>query len=106
VSAGVPTTTTTTILIVGPLPAQAAALQRKHPTLRLRVLGSDERPARVGAQARHADRVIVLASFVSHSTQAAIVAAGRRPVIVHGGIAVVSRALDAEYPTASQGFRV
>lgn len=93
-----------TILIVGPLPAQAAALQRRHPSLRLRVLGSDERPARVGAQARHADRVIVLASFVSHSTQAAIVAAGHKPVIVHGGLAAVDRALAAEYPTVQVGL--
>lgn len=93
-----------TILIVGPLPAQAAALQRKHPTLRLRVLGSDERPARVAAQARHAERVIVLASFVSHSTQAAIVAVGHRPVIVHGGVSAVDRALQSEYPTKPFGL--
>lgn len=82
-----------TVLIIGPLPAQAAALQRRHPALRLRFLASDERASRIGALVRHADHVVMLASFISHAHQRAVVDAGAKPVLVHGGVSAVSRAL-------------
>lgn len=98
-----------TILIIGPLPAQAAELQRRHPRLDLRCITSSEGPARVQAQARRADHVILLASFCSHQHLRGVQAAGRRPVLVHGGLSRMSQALaaiESKYPTQSQGLRV
>lgn len=98
-----------TILIIGPLPAQAAELQRRHPRLDLRCITSSEGPGRVQAQARRADRVVLMAGFCSHTAQRGVVAAGHRPVLVHGGLSRMSQALAAiehEYLSNSHGLRV
>lgn len=98
-----------TILLIGPLPAQAAELQRRHRGLTLRCISSSEGPARVQAQARRADHVVLMASFCDHAAQRGAVAAGHKPVLVHGGLSRMSQALAAieqQYPTSSQGLHV
>lgn len=97
------------VLLIGPLPAQAAELQRRHPGLELRCITSSEGPRRVQAQARRADHVVLMACFCGHASQRSVTAAGRKPVLVHGGLSRLSQALatiEAQYPTISQGLRI
>lgn len=97
------------ILLIGPLPAQAAELQRRHPRLDLRCITSSEGPGRVQAQARRADAVVMMAGFCSHTAQRAVEATGRKPVLVHGGLSRMSQALalvEQQYLTGSNGLCV